>query len=321
MQLAIDISLFIFLKLMELLRILKNCEKKKALVFGIGGGGDIVSTIPVSNLLRLFDFEVIRGGVIWDRLVVDPEPGPRSIEELLNIEKIAETLALIKEETRTHQGVKPNLARAAKFFGKVLGLDITKGVKQLREDLEDFAEMEGIELIVGIDAGGDAISVGYESGVRSPLADAISVAVLGLLDGIVAVSGFGSDGELKVEELLLNMSELYKNKGFLGCTSLSQNDFEEMLKICEEVVTEASRIPLLAYQGDFGIKKIRKGRTVLITPLSALIFYFRAKNVLELNECARLVLNSKSIEEANEILNRNGIMTELDYERMLRKDR
>ena len=321
MQLAIDISLLTFLELMELLRILKNCEKKKALVFGIGGGGDIVSTVPVSNFLRLFDFEVIRGGVIWDRLVVDPEPGPRSIEELLNIEKIAETLALIKEETRTCQGVKPNLARAAKFFGKVLGLDITKGVKQLREDLQDFAEREKIGLIIGIDAGGDAISVGYESGVRSPLADAISVAVLGLLDGIVAVSGFGSDGELKIEELLLNMSELYKNKGFLGCTSLSQNDFEEMLKICGEVVTEASRIPLLAYQGDFGIKKIRKGRTVLITPLSALIFYFRAKNVLELNECARLVLNSESIEEANEILNKNGIMTELDYERMLRKDR
>uniref|UniRef100_A0A7J2THI2 DUF1152 domain-containing protein n=1 Tax=Archaeoglobus fulgidus TaxID=2234 RepID=A0A7J2THI2_ARCFL len=306
---------------MELLNILKNCEKKKALVFGIGGGGDIVSTVPISNFLKFFDFRVIHGGVIWDRLIVDPKPGPRSADELVNAEKIAKTLAFISEDTRTVDGVKPNLARAAKFFGKVLGLDITKGVRQLYEDLRDFAEFEGIDLIIGVDAGGDAIAVGYESGVRSPLADAISVAVLSLLDGIVAISGFGSDGELKIEELLMNISELYKNNGFLGCTSLSKADCEEMLKLCGEVVTEASMIPLLSYRGDFGLKKIRKGRTVLITPLSAIIFYFKARAVLELNECARLVINAGNIEEANEILNKNGIMTELDYERMLRRDR
>ncbi|MCS7118445.1 MAG: DUF1152 domain-containing protein [Archaeoglobaceae archaeon] len=302
---------------MEFIRILKSCKKKKALVFGIGGGGDIVSTIPVSNFLRQFDFEILNGGVIWDRLVVDPKPGPRSLEELLNIERVAETLAFIEEDTITSDKIKPNLARATKFFGKVLGLDITKGVKKLCEDLKNFSEERGIDLFIGVDAGGDAISFGYESGVRSPLADAISVALLNQLNGIVAVSGFGSDGELKFEEILLNISELYKNNGFIGCSSMSEDDCIQMEKVCEEVVTEASRIPILAFRGELGIKKIRKGRTVLITPLSTLIFYFKAKAVLEINECAKLVLEAKSIEEANRILNKNGIITELDYERVL----
>ncbi|MEM2572480.1 MAG: DUF1152 domain-containing protein, partial [Archaeoglobaceae archaeon] len=62
-------------------------------------------------------------------------------------------------------------------------------------------------------------------------------------------------------------------------------------------------------------KKIRKGRTVLITPLSALVLYFKAKAVMEVNESAKLVLNANSIEAANQILNKNGIITELDYEK------
>lgn len=302
---------------MELIRLLKSFRKKKALVFGIGGGGDVVSTISVANFIKLFDFEVVHGGVMWDRLILDPKPGPRSVEELVNAEKIAKTIAIIGENTRTVDGIKTNLAKSAKFLGKVVGLDITKGVRRLREDLERFMQDEGIDLLVGVDAGGDAISTGYESGVRSPLADAISVALLSELDGLVAVTGFGSDGELKMEELMLNISEIMRIGGFLGCSSLSREDCEEMEKLCEEVVTEASKIPILAYRGEFGLKKIRKGRTVLITPISALVLYFRAKAVMEVNEAAKLVLNAESIESANQILNRNGIITELDYERAI----
>lgn len=302
---------------MELLKLVKSCEKKKALVFGIGGGGDVVSTIPIANFLRHFGFEVLHGGVMWDRLVLDPKPGPRSVEELLNAGKFGETIAIVREDTRTVDGVKPNLARFAKFYGSAVGLDITKGVRRLLRDLEKFVEIEGIGLVVGVDAGGDAISVGYESGVRSPLADAMSVALLSELDGLVAVAGFGSDGELKFEELMLNISELMRIRGFVGCSALSEEDCAEMERVCEEVVTEASRIPILAYRGEFGLKKIRKGRTVLITPISALVLYFKARAVMEVNESAKLVLNAENIESANRILNRNGITTELDYERIV----
>lgn len=300
---------------MELIKLLKSCEKRKAFVFGIGGGGDIVSTIPVANFLRFFDFKVIHGGVMWDRLILDPKPGPRSVEELLNAEKIADTIAIVNERTRTVDGIKPNLARSAKYLGKVVGLDITKGVRRLERDLENFAETEEIGLLIGVDAGGDAISVGYESGVRSPLADAICVALLSELDGLVAVTGFGSDGELKLEELMLNVSEIMRIGGFLGCSSLSDDDCREMERVCEEVVTEASKIPFLSYRGEFGLKKIRKGRTVLITPISSIVFYFKAKAVMEINEAAKLVLDAEDIETANRILNKNGIITEFDYEK------
>ncbi len=297
---------------MEIVEIAKS--SKKALVFGIGGGGDITSTITVGNFLKSFGVEVFYGSIVWDRLVVDPKPGPRSLDELENIDVVNDVVAYAYPETKTVYGVVPNVARAAKHFGKVVALDMTKGVKALSSGIVDFAKREGITTIVGVDAGGDAISTGFESGVKSPLADAFSVAVLKDVDGIVAVHGFGSDGELKTEELLLNISEIMKIGGFLGCTAMSRRDYEEMKELTKDVVTEASSIPLMAYEGEFGVKKIRKGRTVVITPLCAVTFYFKASAVFEINEAAKLIHDAKSIEEANEILNREGILTELDFE-------
>lgn len=302
---------------MEIIRILKNCKHKKAFVFGMGGGGDIVSTVPVANFFKLFDFQVLYGGVMWDRLVIDPKPGPRAIEELENVEKFNDVIAFLNENSKTNYGIKPNLARSAKKLGRVVALDITKGAKRLSEGLKEFLEDEKIGIAVGVDAGGDAISVGYESGVRSPLADAISVAVLSEIDGIVSVSGIGGDGELKFEEIMMNIAEILRKNGFLGCSSVSAEDCKEMLKICEDVVTEASKIPIMAKSGKFGIEKIRRGRNVLVTPISALIFYFKAKAVFEINETAKFIKDSKNIEEANKILNKKGIITELDYERLV----
>jgi len=300
---------------MELIEILRDCNRKRAFVFGVGGGGDIVSTVPVANFLKLFEFEVIHGGVLWDRLIVDPKPGPRALEELENIEKFNEVVAFVRENTRTNYGAVPNLARSARHFGEVVALDITKGARKLAKGLEEFMDESGIGIVIGVDAGGDAIAVGYESGLRSPLADAVSVAALSEVDGIVSVTGFGGDGELKLEELMFNIAEIFKRGGFLGCSSLSYGDSREMTGICDLVVTEASRIPIMAYSGELGVKRIRKGRTVLITPISALIFYFRARAVFEINEVARLVKDCEDLEEANRVLNKNGITTELDYER------
>ncbi len=302
------------------MEILEIARGKKVLLFGIGGGGDIVSTIPVASFLRKLGCDVLHGTVVWDRIVVDPKPGPRGIEELKNVEVVNDTVAIAREETRTVDGVTPNAARAAKMLGKVVAIDVTKGAKKLAEGLRDFGEKFGVQLFVGVDAGGDAIATGYESGVRSPLSDSLCVAALKMVDGIVAVFGFGSDGELRSEELLLNMSELVKMGGFLGCSSMGYEDYVAMKRLAEVVVTEASYLPLLGFEGFFGFKKLRKGRTAFVSLLCTLTFYFSASSVYELNEAAKIVIEAESIEDANERLNKNGILTELDFERAIRSD-
>ncbi len=302
---------------MEIVDLLINANSKRALVFGIGGGGDIVSTIPVASFFKKFGFDVYHGSIVWDRIVVDPKPGPRSLDELDGIEFANECVGIADKNVRTKDGFIPNIARAAKHFGKVVALDITKGPMKLAEEIRDFAEKERISVIVGVDAGGDAISVGFESGVRSPLADAMCVAALAKLNGVVAVTGFGSDGELRMEELLLNISEILRKGGMLGCSSMSREDYELMKKVTEDVATEASMIPVLAYEGELGLKKLRKGRTALISPLCTLVFYFKAQSVFEINEAAKIVEKAESFREANDKLHRAGILTEYDFERIV----
>ena len=304
---------------MEILRIAKQCRFKKALIFGMGGGGDIVGCVTTANFLKELGFEVLYGSIVWDRIVVDPKPGPRMIEELKNIDVVNSTIAIANEHTRTYYDVIPTVARASRILKKVVALDITKGVKKLVDGIASFVEQSKIDLIVGMDSGGDALCMGFESGIKSPLADSICVAALYKLKGIeksiIGVFGFGSDGELRVEELLYNMSILMKNRGFYGCTSFGEKEYDLMLGLTKHVVTEASMLPLKAYEGKFCLEKMRDGRTVLVSPLSTLTFYFDPEKVFELNSLAKEVLNAESIEEANKKLNKLGVFTELDYER------
>ncbi|MBS7247079.1 MAG: DUF1152 domain-containing protein, partial [Candidatus Freyarchaeota archaeon] len=46
---------------------------KKALVLGIGGGGDVLGAFPTGRYLELLGVEVILGGVGWERIVYDPK--------------------------------------------------------------------------------------------------------------------------------------------------------------------------------------------------------------------------------------------------------
>jgi len=68
--------------------ILKTSQK--AMLIGIGGGGDIVGTLPTAGLLELFGIEYVLAGLPWERSVIDPVPGPRKFNEIVKSEKINE---------------------------------------------------------------------------------------------------------------------------------------------------------------------------------------------------------------------------------------
>ena len=67
----------------DLAAIVRNT--KKAVVLGVGGGGDIVGTIPTARFLELFDISCVLGGLSWERFVYDPEPGTRSLDEVTHV--------------------------------------------------------------------------------------------------------------------------------------------------------------------------------------------------------------------------------------------
>ncbi len=55
---------------------------ERALVLGIGGGGDVVGALAVARLCESLGTPFVLGGVAWERTPVDPHPGPRPLAEI-----------------------------------------------------------------------------------------------------------------------------------------------------------------------------------------------------------------------------------------------
>ena len=79
---------------------------KRALLIGIGGGGDIVGTIPTAGLFKMFGIKCYYAGLPWERSVTDPVPGPRSFEQICSIEKFNERIWIANPDTCTDRGIK-----------------------------------------------------------------------------------------------------------------------------------------------------------------------------------------------------------------------
>jgi len=285
-------------------------EAKRALIVGIGGGGDVISTLYVKNFLEKFGVSCICGGVIWERYIRDRKPGPRAIHEIDGAERIAGTLGYLYGDEAIGS-VRPIASMVAEFIGeKVLAVSIKEGVRKLRSDLKEFVEENSIDLVMGVDAGGDSIAMGSESGLVSPLADFIMLSALSEFDSILAVVGFGSDGELERESIERYLSEMHES--ILGAGTVEIDG--RMLEFLESVESEASRIPALARTGYFGDYSFWGEKEIRVSILNSLIFYLKLRDVYERNRVARDLFNTESIEDANSILNRWGIKTELDLE-------
>jgi len=296
-------------------------ESKKAILLGIGGGGDIVGTIPTANLLDIFGVEHIMGGISWERSVIDPVPGPRKFEETINARKLNDTVWFTNPHTTTSTGVRFAESIVAEFYGnETLLIDINPGPNNVIDGLINAIEMLGADLLIGIDVGGDAIAFGDEPGIMSPLADAIMTAALAKIEQrfptIMGVFGFGSDGELTKDELERSIIKIAKEGGLLGSWGITQDTLKELEKLIEVVPTEASRLPVQAAKGILETSTIRGGRrTVSPSINSTLTFYLSPKVVYEkVSEPSRKVSACQNLLEANELLHDLGLKTELDYE-------
>lgn len=295
----------------------------RALVIGVGGGGDVVGALATARFLEFCGLEFVLGGLSWERSVFDPIPGPRRLSEIENIRIIHPYVGTANPKTQTQTGVFFAESKTAAVLGQeILLIDINGGVDGVVEGLEAATKEFRTDLLVGLDVGGDSLAQGQEPGLRSPLADSIMLAAYAELEKrgqrtLWAVFGYGSDGELTVDEIERALSKLAAAGAWLGTTSLTPRTAAELAKVVQTVSTEASAIPVNCFNGAWGEGKIRSDeRRVRLTPLTALTFFLSASKVLDtLSRPAQAVRQSASLEAANDALHAIGIKTELDLER------
>jgi hypothetical protein len=293
------------------------------LVVGVGGGGDVVGALASARFLEFLGLKFTLGGVSWERLVYDPVPGPRKLSEVRHVAALHSFTWMANRESQTETGVLFGESRMAAALGReVLLIDINGGVKGVVDGLTTAMETLNADLVVGIDVGGDSLAQGGEPGLRSPLADSIMLAAFAELAGrgrraLWGVFGYGSDGELTVDEIETALSRIGAAGGLLGAWALTPKIAAELEDIVRIVPTEASAIPLDCFRGATGTRAIRGGaRSLKLTPLTALTFFMSPAKLYEtLSRPAQAVRQSSSLDEANEALHAIGISSELDYER------
>ncbi len=287
----------------------------------MGGGGDVVGTLGITDLLEGLNTEWVLGGVAWERSPIDPRPGPRSLAEIRGGEPCGSAAVLTKGSTTTLDGVELSESKMATHLAKpVLLLDITRGPQALATGLAEAAEELECDAVVLLDVGGDVLAHGDEAGLASPLCDAIVLAA-GLFlsrshEVIGAVYGPGCDGELTPAEVLERITALQSAEALLGAWGLTPRACELVESAAAVVPTEASLMAVRCARGERGEVPIRGGkRSVELTPLGALTFFFdpvaAAKSAVPL---ATAVSPASSLEEAREALNALGVKTELELE-------
>src|SRR5207237_7734094 len=64
---------------------------RRPLGVGMGGGGDVVGALATAEACRIYHGAApVLGGVTWERRVIDPQPGPRAMDEIEGGERLSD---------------------------------------------------------------------------------------------------------------------------------------------------------------------------------------------------------------------------------------
>ena len=262
------------------------------------------------------------GGVAWERMPIDPHPGPRPIQEIRRGRFLGGGAVLAGPDTTTPEGVPFSEARMAEHLGaETVLIDVSGGASLAASGIEAATRKLGCDLFVGVDVGGDVLARGAEPGLASPLCDALMLAaahrVADRVRPLLAVVGAGCDGELTPAAVLERVAGLGRAGAWLGTWGLTPQIADELDAAATVVPTEASRQVVRCARGEIGETYIRRGRRrVELGPIGALAFFFDPLLAPpEALPLAHAVADAGSVEEARGALAALGIHTELDYER------
>src|SRR5258705_4286144 len=109
----------------------------RALVIGVGGGGDVVGALAAARFLEFCGLGFVLGSLSWERNVYDPIPGPRKLGETRNVRILHPFAWMANADSQTDTGVYFAESRMAAALAKeVLLVDINGGVEGVVDGIE-----------------------------------------------------------------------------------------------------------------------------------------------------------------------------------------
>ncbi|HMS61885.1 MAG TPA: DUF1152 domain-containing protein [Solirubrobacteraceae bacterium] len=289
---------------------------------GIGGGGDVAGALAAAGAAERLGTPAELGGITWERRPIDPLPGPRTLDEVAGARRLHAAAALAGPDTTGPGGFHFAESRMAGVLGRPVALiDPTDGPRAIAAGLVAAAGHLDCDLLVLLDVGGDVLAHGEETGLASPLADALLLAAAphtaaAGLRTIGVVFGAGCDGELTPTEVRTRYDEIAAGSEPLGETDPPPSALDRLDAALAHVPTEASAMALRCARGETGTATIRDGRrTVQLTALGGRLLWFEPEAAIAgPARVAAAVADARGLREAHDTLTARGIRTELAYE-------
>lgn len=284
----------------------------ETLLVAAGGGGDAITAAALPPVLQLAEPPVIMT-YSWDRLMIDPLPGPRAATDFVGLRNLAPHILEVVPSTTLIAPAASSLPRlAGDLPARLLLLDPTGGAVGMATQIRAAAEFFGAADIALLDVGGDALTNGDDPGLRSPLADQLSIAACvrtGLTTRLL-IAAPGIDGELPPEVVLARLHALRAEQ----LPHLTSSDIEPIRNVFRWHPSEASGLLAAAASGRRGLVEVRDaGDQVILTATTTALFAADAKAVLETTPAPRLMA-SQSLVQAETIVREVTGISEISYE-------
>jgi hypothetical protein len=279
------------------------------LLVAAGGGGDALAAAVIANATPQAGAAAGIATLAWDRLIIDPLPGPRIAADFTNLDA-RDGYTLVTPTTRPVAPAGSTLPRlAADLPVPVIFLDPSAGAVGLGRQITAAADDLGCDAIELVDVGGDVLGRPGDPGLRSPLADGLTAAACPTISTTLYVAGPGLDGELPEAEVI---ARLHQQRTLM----LDASDWEPYIATLTWHPSEATALLAAASHGVRGQVEIRDaGLPVLLTEHSPSVFTTSLAAADNINPLISALRSTTTLDQAEQAVCTILGTSELDYER------
>ncbi|MFE0405798.1 DUF1152 domain-containing protein [Streptomyces nigra] len=281
------------------------------LIVAAGGGGDAVAAAMLHAALYGDEDKAVILTYAWDRLLVDPLPGPRGADDFTGLAPVTQSVWSVPSEAQPIAPAGSTLPRLAAELPQTLALlDPHHGAEGITRQLEELVSHLAPASIDLLDVGGDILAQGDEPTLKSPLADALTLAACCQVNAPIRllVAGPGLDGEIPADDLRPLLGNLVH--------TFTAEDVETIGSILEWHPSEATAMLAATARGARGICEVRDaGLPVPLTDEGPAVHEVDLDDAVSRNSLARAIMMTATLDEAEAYSREICGFSEIDYER------
>lgn len=281
------------------------------LIVAAGGGGDAVAAAMLHTALYSGEDRAVILTYAWDRRLIDSLPGPRGADSFSGLEPVTRSVRSVPAEARPIPPAGSTLPRLAAELPHILALldphHGTEGIIRQLEELVNHLDPRSIDLL---DVGGDILARGDEPTLKSPLADALTLAACCQVNAPIRllIAGPGLDGEIPAADLRPVLGALVH--------TFTARDTEVIGNVMEWHPSEATAMLAATARGVRGICEVHDaGLAVPLTDEGATVHEVDLDDAVSRNALARAVMTTATLDEAEACSRGICGFSEIDYER------